>query len=62
LPQKETDSKVSSQSIFRAKLLDKCKTIFQEDLENIENYINITDPEEKEDKIKKFTLGSIKMI
>ena len=53
---------MSSQSIFRAKLLDKCKTIFQEDLENIENYINITDPEEKEDKIKKFTLGSIKMI
>jgi hypothetical protein len=43
-------------------LLDKCKTIFQEDLENIENYINITDQEEKEDKIKKFTLGSTKMV
>ena len=44
--------------MFRSKLLEKCKTIFQEDLENIENYVHITDPEEREDKIKKFTLGS----
>lgn len=63
LPQKiehsesKGEKKVST-SVFRAKLLEKCKTIFQEDSEKIEQFVHITDVEEKEDKIKKFTLGS----
>lgn len=58
LPQKVDSDKKSSTSVFRKKLLEKCKTIFQEDLKNIEKYITVSDPDEKEDKIKKFTLGS----
>lgn len=45
-------------SVFRSKLLDKCRKIFKDDLANLETYVNVKDPEEKEDKIKKFTLGS----
>ena len=64
LPQKveHSESKAEKKSVFRAKLLEKCKTIFQEDIAKIEQYVHISDAEEREEKIKKFTLGSKKFI
>jgi hypothetical protein len=46
----------NSTSIFRSKLLDKCKKVFKEELANF--YVKCEDPEEKELKVKQFTLGS----
>jgi len=52
-------TKPSATSVLRSKLLEKCKRIFKEDLENIDSYIgNTTDQEEKEIKMKQFVLGS----
>ena len=46
-------------SILRSKLLEKCKRIFKEELENIDSYIGKgIDQEEREMKMKQFVLGS----
>jgi hypothetical protein len=52
------NEKKSSTSVFRVKLLEKVKTIFQDENGSFEQFNYILDPEEKEEKIKKFTLGS----
>jgi len=55
-PKKET-------SIMRAKLLDKCKEIFQiKKNENFDQYIKEKDPQEREYKLKKFVLGNVYFI
>jgi 5-formaminoimidazole-4-carboxamide-1-beta-D-ribofuranosyl 5'-monophosphate synthetase len=60
LPQKieNVDSGKRTTSYFRGKLLEKCKNIFKDDLENMVKYIVAEDEEEKEQKIKQFILGS----
>ena len=55
-PQKPT-------SEMRKKLLDKCKEIFQiENNEKFDEYIKVKDPEERENKLKKFVLGNVYFI
>ena len=55
-PQKQT-------SIMRAKLLDKCKEIFQiKKNETFDEYIKEKDPQEREYKLKKFVLGNVYFI
>ena len=50
-------------SIMRAKLLDKCKEIFQiKKNENFDQYIKEKDPQEREYKLKKFVLGNVYFI
>ena len=50
-------------SIMRAKLLDKCKEIFQIKKKEIFNeYIKEKDPQEREYKLKNFVLGNINFI
>ena len=50
-------------SIMRAKLLDKCKEIFNiKNMENFDGYIKEKDPQEREYKIKKIILGNIYFI
>ncbi len=63
LPQKNQKSLLNKSiisSIFRSKLVDKCKTIFKEEISNIDKYVYYEDPLEREQKIKSFTLGSKK--
>ena len=50
-------------SIMRAKLLDKCKEIFQiKKNETFDEYIKEKDPQEREYKLKKFVLGNVYFI
>ena len=50
-------------SIFRGKLLDKCREIFKIDNNTkINEYIKETDPYEREIKLKKFILGNVTFI
>jgi hypothetical protein len=50
-------------SVMRAKLLDKCREIFQiENNEKFDEYIKEKDPEEREIKLKKFVLGNVYFI
>ena len=61
---KEGEKKQSkTTSIMRAKLLDKCKEIFQiKKNENFDQYIKEKDPQEREYKLKKFVLGNVYFI
>ena len=47
-------------SVFRSKLLEKCKKIFKEELANMGSYITGEDQAEKDLRMKQFTLGSKK--
>jgi len=50
-------------SLFRTKLLEKCKNVFkQEDQEEVSLYENIQDPEEKQQRQKAFLLGNVYLI
>ena len=50
-------------SVMRGKLLDKCKEIFTiENNEKFDEYIKEKDPEERENKLKKFVLGNVYFI
>jgi len=50
-------------SLFRTKLLEKCKNVFkQEDQEELNLYSNIKDPEEKQHRQKAFLLGNVNFI
>ena len=65
LPQKveRTHNKKAGSSEMRSKLIDKCKEIFKIDNnEQIDGYIKVKDPEERENKIKKFILGNVNFI
>ena len=63
-----TSSSVSSPkkkmpSKMRSILLDKCREIFKiENNQKLDNYINISDIDEREAKIKKFILGNVNFI
>ncbi len=61
LPQKSDKAGANNTktSVLRSKLLEKCKRIFKEELENIEEYIGKNlEQDEKEFKMKQFVLGS----
>ena len=61
-PKKEGDKKKET-SVMRAKLLEKCRVIFQiENNEKFDEYIKEKDPEERENKLKKFVLGNVYFI
>jgi hypothetical protein len=49
-------------SLFRTKLLEKCKNVFRNDQEEISLYANITDPQEKVQRQKAFLLGNVNFI
>lgn len=50
-------------SIFRTKLLEKCKNVFKkEDQDELSLYANIKDPEEKLQRQKAFLLGNVYLI
>jgi len=50
-------------SEMRSKLLDKCKEIFKIDNnEKFDEYIRVSDPTEREIKLKKFVLGNVNFI
>ena len=50
-------------SVMRAKLLDKCREIFQiKNNEKFDEYIKEKDPEERENKLKNFVLGNVYFI
>ena len=50
-------------SIMRSKLLDRCKEIFKTDQDSkVDQYIKVSDPEEREAKMKKFLLGNVNFI
>ena len=52
-----------STSEMRVKLLDKCKGIFQiEHNEKFDKYITVSDPNEREIKMKKYFLGNVNFI
>ena len=56
-PKKKMPSKM------RSILLDKCREIFKiENNQKLDNYINISDIDEREAKIKKFVLGNVNFI
>ena len=63
LPQKTNKNGKKSTSEMRVKLLDKCKGIFQiEHNEKFDKYITVSDPNEREIKMKKFVLGNVNFI
>ena len=50
-------------SVMRAKLLDKCREIFQiKNNEKFDEYIKVKDPDERETKLKNFVLGNVYFI
>jgi len=49
-------------SLFRTKLLEKCKNVFRNDQEEISLYSNIKDPQEKVQRQKAFLLGNVNFI
>ena len=57
--EKEGEKKKKEYSEMRARLIDKCKTIFQfENNEQFDQYIKEKDGEERRNKLKKFFLGN----
>jgi hypothetical protein len=65
LPQRigHPKKKILSTSIMRNKLVDKCKEIFSiENTSQINEYIKVKDPEEREFKTKRFVLGNVNFI
>ena len=67
LPQKmgknNSHGKKTTSSEMRSKLIDKCREIFKIDNnEQLEMYIKVKDPDERENKIKKFILGNVNFI
>ena len=60
---KKNDKNKKSNSVMRAKLLDKCKEIFKiENNEKFDSYIKVQDKEERNSKLKKFVLGNVNFI
>ena len=60
---KELDKELPQKNAPRAKLLDKCKEIFQiKKNETFDEYIKEKDPQERENKLKKFVLGNVYFI
>ena len=60
---KEGEKKKKENSVMRAKLLDKCREIFQiKHNEKFDEYIKEKDPIERENKLKKFVLGNVYFI
>lgn len=49
-------------SLFRTKLLEKCKNVFRNDQDEISLYSNIKDPQEKQQRQKAFLLGNVNFI
>ena len=63
LPQKTNKNGKKSTSEMRVKLLDKCKEIFKiEHNKKFDEYITVSDPNEREIKMKKFVLGNVNFI
>jgi hypothetical protein len=65
LPQRleQTKKKSISTSLMRSKLVEKCKEIFSiEHTSQVNYYIKVKDPEEREFKTKKFVLGNVNFI
>ncbi len=60
MPQKS--EKDHRQSKMRSYLVDKCREIFKTDNSKIEHLVKVTDPEEREAKLKKFLLGNVNFI
>jgi hypothetical protein len=60
MPQKS--EKDPRQSKMRSYLVDKCREIFKTDYSKIDQYIKETDPEERQNKLKKFLLGNVNFI
>ena len=62
-PKEGEKEKKKLTSVMRAQLLDKCREIFQiENNEKFDEYIKEKDPEERENKLKKFVLGNVYFI
>jgi len=65
LPQRTNNNKNSKKqtSQMRSKLLEKCKEIFKIDHnKEFDKYITVSDPNEREFKMKKFILGNVNFI
>lgn len=66
LPQKNTKNVTPPKkptSMLRVKLLDKCREIFKiQNNEKFDEYIKVSDPEERELKLKRFVLGNVNFI
>jgi hypothetical protein len=64
VPERTTSGKLATRpSIMRSKLLEKCKEIFKTDQDSkVDQYIKVSDPEEREAKMKKFILGNVNFI
>jgi hypothetical protein len=60
VPQKNEKDPRTSQ--MRTYLVDKCREIFKTDNSKVDQYIKVTDPEEREAKLKKFLLGNVNFI
>ena len=60
VPQKNEKDPRTSQ--MRAILVDKCREIFKTDNSKVDQYIKVSDPEEREAKLKKFLLGNVNFI
>ena len=58
---KEEKNKEKTNSLFKTKLIDKCRNIFKNN-EKIYEYIKEKDPFERENKFKKYLLGNINLI
>ena len=60
---KKGEKPKKSNSVMRAKLLDKCREIFQiKNNEKFDEYIKVKDPDERETKLKNFVLGNVYFI
>jgi hypothetical protein len=60
VPQKNEKDPRTSQ--MRTYLVDKCREIFKTDNSKVDQYIKVSDPEEREAKLKKFLLGNVNFI
>ena len=62
LPQKtkKNENSKNFSSVFRVKLVNKCREIFK--TKNFYNYIKIEEPIEKENSLKKFIVGNVNFI
>jgi hypothetical protein len=60
VPQK--NAKEVRTSLMRGNLVEKCREIFKVDNSKIDQYIKVSDPEEREAKLKKFLLGNVNFI
>ena len=63
LPQKNEKPGKKPTSMMRVKLLDKCREIFKiKNNEKFDQYINVKDKDEREQKLKNFVLGNVNFI